>query len=459
MSEGETNRLSRRLTPRTNRFIPIEFTVRQSIFLLLDDVLEVLFGGAAGGGKSEGILASAAQYVDVPEYSALIFRRTFRDLALPGALMSRSKQWWASTDAKYDSQNYKWTFPSGATIQFGYMEHDGDWLRYQSSEFQYIGFDELSQFPQEAYLYMFSRLRRLRGSDVPIRMRGATNPGGPGHAWVKKRWNLPSGRTGDRNRVFVPSFLDDNPHLDQHVYEISMSQLSEMTYAQLRRGDWDAQAFGGKFDPAWFQVIDRGDVPEAVYWERQVRHWDLASSRPTEDNPDPDWTAGARVIRVSRLPTRTLERLKDLGSEIPPPPYWVIMDVARTRQDAGGVEEFVSAHAHSDGRIVPVSFEQERGASGKLVIESYRRHVLPGFRISRLWAQGDKESRARPVAARAREGKVFIVDGPWVEPFLDEVGLFGIKDVHDDQIDAVSGAFHQLDKLDHLMVASDIEQY
>ncbi len=459
MSEGETDRLSRTLTPRTNRFIPIDFTVRQNIFLLLDDVLEVLFGGAAGGGKSEGILSAAGQYVDVPNYSALIFRRTFRDLALPGALMSRSKQWWNATDARYDSQNYKWTFPSGATLQFGYMEHEGDWLRYQSSEFQFIGFDELTQFPEEAYLYMFSRLRRLRGSNVPIRMRGATNPGGPGHQWVKKRWNLPSGRTHDKNRVFVPSRLEDNPHLDQVIYEKSMEQLSQVTFAQLRQGDWDAQAFGGKMDPAWFQVIDRSDVPDPVYWERQVRHWDLASTRKTEENSDPDWTAGGRVVRISRLPTRTLERLKDLGSEIPPPPYWVILHVARTRDDAGGVEEFVSAHANSDGRAIPVSIEQERGSSGKLLIESYKRHVLPGFRVFRLWASGDKETRARPLAARAREGRVFIVDGPWVEPFLDEVGLFGTKDVHDDQIDAVSGAFEQLDKLDRMFISSDVEQY
>lgn len=374
--------------------------------------------------------------------------------------MSRSKQWWNPSDAKYDSQNYKWTFPSGATIQFGYMEHEGDWLRYQSSEFQYIGFDELTQFPQEAYLYMFSRLRRLQNSTVPIRMRGATNPGGPGHSWVKKRWNLPSGRTHDRNRVFVPSRLEDNPHLDQNIYEKSMSQLSAVTFAQLRRGDWDAQAFGGKFDPAWFQIIEPSDIPDQVWWERDVRHWDLASSAPTDSDSNPDWTAGARIIRVRKLPERTRIRLEEMGSDIPPPPYWIILHMARTRQDAGGVEEFVSMHAHTDGRHTPISIEQERGSSGKMLIDQFRRHVLPGFKVFRLWASGNKETRARPVAARAREGRVFVVAGPWVEPFLDEVGLFGTKGpgIHDDQIDAMSGAFEQLDKLDRIMTPTAIIQ-
>lgn len=448
MSDAERTSLAKKLTPRLNEWIPVTPTVRQSIFLLLNDSLEVLFGGAAGGGKSEALLAAAAQYVDVPNYAAIIFRRTFRDLALPGALMSRSKQWWSNTGAKWDSQNYTWRFPSGAVIQFGYMENEGDHLRYQSSEFQFVGFDELTQFEEAQYLYMFSRMRRLKSSNVPIRMRGATNPGGRGHAWVKKRWNLPSGKTGTSDRIFVPSRLEDNPHLDQDVYETSMSQLSDVTYAQLRMGDWDAQAFGGRMDPNWFQIIGPDEIPSARHHLGEVRHWDLAATRPTEDNPNPDWTAGARILKVDRLPERIEDRLHANGVPLPNPPFWIIRHIARVRDDAGGVEELVAATAESDGRRIPISIEQERGASGKLLVANYRRHVVPGFDVHRFWLQGDKETRVKPVAARAREGRFFIVEGPWVEPFRDEVGLYGIKDAHDDQIDGVSGAFHQIDRLD-----------
>lgn len=404
--------------------------------------------------NSEALLAAAAQYVDTPGYSAMIFRRTYRDLALPGALMSRSKQWWQQANAKWDSQNYQWRFPSGAVIQFGYLENDSDHLRYQSAEFQYVGFDELTQFTENQYLYMFSRMRRLRSAkDVPIRMRGATNPGGPGHSWVKKRFNLPTGRTGDSSRVFVPSRLEDNPYLDQEIYERSMEQLSSVTYAQLRQGDWDAQAFGGRLDPNWFQIIAPEELPPYRFWEGQVRHWDLASSKVTESVPNPDWTAGCRLIRATRLPERLYDTLASNDLEVPPPPYWYIHSIHRAREDAGGVEELLSRVAHSDGRIVPISIEQERGASGKLIIESYRNNVLKGFDLHRFWLPGDKETRMRPMTARAKEGKVFLVDGPWVEAFRDEVGLYGIDDksIHDDQIDALSGGFHQIDKIARLV--------
>lgn len=157
MSEAEKIRLTRALTPRLNKYTQIGLkNKRQIVFLLLLDVMEVLFGGAAGGGKSVGLLAAAAQFVDVPGYAALLLRRRYRDLALPGALMAISKQWWLSTDAKWSEQAGKWTFPSGAEIQFGYMEHEGDEQQYQSAAFQFIGFDELTQFSENQYTYLFS---------------------------------------------------------------------------------------------------------------------------------------------------------------------------------------------------------------------------------------------------------------------------------------------------------------
>jgi len=91
---------------------------------------------------------AALQYVDVPGYAAILFRRTFRDLALPGALMDRAGEWLGGTDAHWDAQNATWRFPSGATLSFGYLEHEQDKYRYQSAEFQFCGFDELAQFAE-----------------------------------------------------------------------------------------------------------------------------------------------------------------------------------------------------------------------------------------------------------------------------------------------------------------------
>ena len=118
--------------------------------------LEALYGGAAGGGKSDALLMAALQYVDVPGYAALLLRRTYADLALPGALMDRAAEWLSGTDAKWNGQEKSWSFPSGATTTFGYMATDADKYRYQSAEFQFIGWDELTQFPSDPYLYMLS---------------------------------------------------------------------------------------------------------------------------------------------------------------------------------------------------------------------------------------------------------------------------------------------------------------
>ena len=425
--------------------MPTTPTTKQTAFLLVNHILEVLYGGAAGGGKSEGLLMAASQYVDVPGYSALLLRRTFRDLAQPGALMSRSHEWWDGTDAHWDGNNRIWRFPSGATISFGYMDHENDEQQYQSAEYQYIGFDELTHFPKHQYTYMFSRLRRLRGIDLPIRMRGGTNPGGRGHEWVKDRWGLPNG-TDNPDRLFISALLDDNPHLDATMHEKSLKELGELHFRQLRMGDWMAVGTGGKFDPAWFTVLTRDELkPNTQYWTGQLRHWDLASLDATDENPDPDWTAGAKIVQTGVIPDSVAEWYVKTGREMPNPPYWIILNISRVRQSPGGVEDFLRSTARVDGRRVPHWIEQERGSSGKHTVNLIRNHVLPEYTVRGLWTTGSKEERANQVAARAKEGRVFLREGPWVDAFLEEAGAFPGQG-HDDQIDAVSGAFIALEK-------------
>jgi hypothetical protein len=149
--------------------------------------------------------------------------------------MDRAKDWLSGTAARWSDKEKTWHFPSGATLSFGYLEHEDNKYRYQSSEFQFVGFDELTQFSETQYRYLFSRLRRLKSSRVPVRMRAASNPGGIGHEWVRQRF-LTEKSTGDR--VFVPARLDDNPHLDRQQYVASLSQLDPITKAQLLAGDW-----------------------------------------------------------------------------------------------------------------------------------------------------------------------------------------------------------------------------
>jgi hypothetical protein len=192
---------------------------------------------------------AALQYVEVPGYTALLLRRTYADLALPGALMDRAADWLRPTAARWREKEKTWLFPSGATLSFGYLETESSKYRYQGAEFQFCGIDELSQWSESAYRYLFSRLRRLKGSEVPIRMRAASNPGAE---WVKQRFLIEGPEAG---RVFVPARLADNPHLDQAQYRRTLQQLDPITRRQLLEGDWDARPEGALFKREWFEIV------------------------------------------------------------------------------------------------------------------------------------------------------------------------------------------------------------
>jgi hypothetical protein len=213
-------------------FIPQQPTSKQAEFLSLT-CLEALYGGAAGGGKSSALLMAALEYAHVPGYAALILRRTYADLSLPGAIMDRSHDW-LQGKAEWNDRDKRWTFPTGATLSFGYCETARDVFRYQGAELQFVGWDELTQFPEQPYRYLLSRLRRLQGSSVPLRSRAASNPGGIGHDWVRRRFV----ESADTERQFVPANLADNPHLDQAEYRRSLALLDPTTRRQLEEGLW-----------------------------------------------------------------------------------------------------------------------------------------------------------------------------------------------------------------------------
>ena len=245
-------------------------TAKQAAFLLLGE-REAFFGGAAGPGKSDALLAGALQYADVPGYAALILRRTYSDLALPGAIMSRAKEWLYGK-AHWADKTYTFTFPSGATLTFGYCEGEDDVFRYQGTEAQYIAFDELTQFSKTQYEYLFSRLRGT--VDVPLRMRSASNPGGVGHGWVKNRFitQRPPGV------VFVPSRLEDHPDENFKAnYRLSLQNLGEVRRKQYEEGDWDA-AGGMAFEDTQTCLIEPFDIPG--HWER-FESMDHGTTAPT----------------------------------------------------------------------------------------------------------------------------------------------------------------------------------
>lgn len=404
-----------------NKYIRQSPTGKQLAFLSLDQ-LEALFGGAAGGGKSSCVLMSALLYVDIPGYNAIIIRDSLANLEKADALMPRSMEWLAGTDAYWKGDKKRWIFPSGATLEFGYMEGPRDHFNYQGAAYQFVGIDEAVNTRERQAMYMFSRLRKLKGVQIPIRFRLASNPPSREQAsrgeWVKRRYV--DKETREPGVVFIPSKLQDNPYLDAEEYIQSLNKLDPITRAQLLYGDWDIEAAGEFFRREWFRVVD--SVPEADV-ECRVRFWDLAASVPKKGR-DPDWTAGALMCRTKHN-------------------QWYLESVVRFQKTPRDTERLIRQVADMDGKDVAIRMEQEGGSSGLTAIDHYSRYVLAGYDFRGKPARDSKTNRAAPFASQLEAGNLQLVRGAWNKDFIDEAILFPIG-AHDDQIDAVSGAYDYL---------------
>ncbi len=414
--------------PRLPIYSPHAPHPRQAVFLTLDGK-EALYGGAAGGGKSDAILMAALQYVDVPGYSALILRKSYADLSLPDAIMSRAKEWLlGNRGVRWNEGIKSFMFPTGGApsrLTFGFLEGENDKYRYQGSAYQFVGFDELTQFRESDYRYLFSRIRRPANVDelddpltrVPLRMRAASNPGGIGHEWVKQRF-LHDGAAN--NRIFVPARLADNPSLDAVEYEKALDELDDVTRHQLLHGDWDVRATGDMFKPGAFATFVE---PEEVVTTgfRMVRRWDLAATAPRKGR-DPDYTVG--VLMGRNLSSGAV----------------TIFDVKRLRDRPEIVEGVVKATANQDGRGVAIRMEQEPGSSGVSLVDYYARKVIFGHDFDGIRTTGDKVANATPFATAANRGGIALVRGPWNSAFIGECEAFP-DGVHDDQVDAASHAY------------------
>jgi predicted phage terminase large subunit-like protein len=394
---------------------------KQAAFMLLPTIAG-LYGGAGGGGKSSTALLSALMYVDVPGYSSLVLRRTYKQLKMPGALLDRCRTWLKpfldSGEVKWIGDEYVFRFPSGATIKFGYLKHDNDLEQFSGSEFQDIEVDEAGQFTGTQLKFLFSRLRKSARSTIPLRYRLYSNPGGRGHLHLKESFVDPDTRRPDH--VFVPATLNDNPHIDRPSYVASLMHLPPVMRERILNGDWSITDPGHVFQRHWFKVVDAAPADSEV--ADRVRYWDTAA---TEDSAgeDADYTVGARMVR-----TRDGR--------------YVITDVRRGRLSPGGVNKLMSQTAAVDGKATRIREEQEPGASGKAVIAA-RSTALAGYDYRADQKHDSKMVRAMPLSTQSEAGNVYIVKGDWNKDFLDEMELFP-EGPHDDQTDGASGAFSQL---------------
>jgi predicted phage terminase large subunit-like protein len=411
------------LPPR--RYCPHLPTTKQLAFLLCPRT-EAFFGGAAGPGKTDALLMGALQLVEHRGYHALLLRRTFRQLNQSNSIMNRAKQWLANTDALWRESDKRFTFPSGATITFGYLDSEEDVYQYDSSEFQYIGFDELTSFSEAQYTYLFSRLRTTRDNRLPLRMRAASNPGNRGHDWVKARFMI--GQPLEAllrefpDRFFLPARIADNPHIRSEEYLASLANLDAVRRRQLLDGDWEVMPSGTLFRREWFPIVE--DWPREIFGV--VRAWDDAASR------DGDWTVGV-LMALARSGV------------------FHIIDVKRVQGSSLEVERLKEATAHVDAQLTNrravVLLQQEPGAAGKSYVEAQRRGPLLGFAVEVENPTGDKYTRARPMSSAAEAGNIKLLRGRWNKDFLDELEQAGPDEKlydHDDQWDAASSALNWL---------------
>jgi predicted phage terminase large subunit-like protein len=243
-------------------------------------------------------------------------------------------------------------------------------------------------------------------------MRAASNPGDIGHEWVKARFIIEESRVPEC--LFIPASLADNPHLDRDSYIQSLMKLDPITREQLLSGNWDVRPEGGLFKREWLKLTD--STPRNM---QLCRYWDKAA---TEGGGD--WTAGALVgINDGKV---------------------YVLDVKRTQSRPAGVEALIHQTAQLDGHEVMIRMEQEPGSAGVDVIDHYARQVLTGYNFKGIKSTGSKVSRAAALSTAAEQGNLLILHGHFTGALMDELVLFPTEGAHDDQVDAVSGAYNAL---------------
>ena len=239
---------------------------KQAEFMERDE-FEVFYGGAAGGGKSDALVVEALRQVHIPHYRGLLVRKTFPECR---ELIDKSLWYYkkAYPKARYNATEHRWTFPTGARIDFGSLQHEQDKIKYQGQAFDYIGLDELTHFLQSEYDFLKSRCRP-NGEGTVCYVRSTGNPGGIGHQWVKDRfitagppkttiwdwseWYEPDGRRVRKklSRCFIPSSIFDNDALMKNdpMYVARLAALPEAERNAFLYGDWNT--FSGQVFREW----------------------------------------------------------------------------------------------------------------------------------------------------------------------------------------------------------------
>lgn len=423
----------------------------------------IIYGGAAGGGKTYALLLEALRHKDVKSFGAVIFRHNYNQITAEGGLWDASQKIFNQVPDAHSRKSPKlhWRFDGGAKLSFAHIERDEDLKSWQGTEIAYIGFDELTHFTKHQFLYMLSRNRTTCG--VRPYVRATCNP--DSDSWVAEfigwwidqetgyaipeqsgqiRWMVVLndiiywGDTPEelakkyevnvedcKSVTFIASRLEDNKILMESDpgYLANLKAMTEVDMERLLRGNWKIKAAAGSF----FKRSQVGEILTEVPKDLVAvcRGWDLAATDKDEDD-EAAFTAG--VLMGRRANGR-----------------FVIIDVINRQLKAGDVRNTVLVTAkmdHAKYTWCRQRLPQDPGQAGKDQKASYM-EMLAGFDVHMIPESGDKATRAEPMAAQWQHGMFDLVAGEWNEAYLNQLESFP-DSKWKDMVDASSSAFNEI---------------
>ena len=431
----------------------------------------VIYGGAAGGGKTYALLLENMRCTDNPGFGSVIFRRNAQQISSESGLWDNALDIYPLFGATpKQTPRYTMVFPSGAKVSFSHLQYDTDVHSWQGSSIALICFDELTHFTRKQFFYMLSRNRSTCG--VRPYIRATCNADADSWVadfiawWIDQKTGYPiperSGviryfiRSNDeliwgdsreelaarhgvdisdtKSFTFIASSIYDNKILltKDPGYLANLKALSYVDRMRLLEGNWKVKPAAGLYFKRSQVTLIEALPTDVVAW---VRRWDLAASAPTEQNPSPDSTAG--VLMGRRKNGR-----------------YVVADVINVQQQAGDVRQLIKNTAISDKvahKRVKTVLPQDPGQAGKEQSQSYVK-MLSGFNVGVERETGSKIVRAEPFAAQWQNGNVEVLVAPWNDLYFSQMEAFP-ESAKDDLVDGSSGAFNALQDKGLVLVA------
>lgn len=412
-----------------------------------------IYGGGAGGGKTFALLMDPLRRREIPHFGAVLFRRTVPQIRNQGGLWDSAQKLYPGLGGFAVQHTLEWRWDGGFRVTMRHLEREQEIENWQGSQIPWIGFDELTHFTENQFVYMLSRSRSTHG--VPGRVRATTNA--DASSWVRKfiewwinektgfaiperagviRWQGMAGEeriwANTREKIeaklgpnsamsvtFIPAKLSDNPALmkSDPTYLNKLRSLNRVDRQRLELANWNIAKQGGTlFLRQWFSLENASAKPLG----KVIRYWDLAASRPTPEYPDPDWTRGTKAF---------LDDQRRL---------W-IPNVVSIRDTPASVESLFEKTALQDGPEVEQWIEHDPGQAGKSQASAWvRRFNKLNVHFTAV-PHAAKLARAERVSPMCETGNVILVRAPWNEDWLNEVTGFPNVD-HDEFVDTLSGA-------------------